>query len=221
MVLSPTICIWFLPVVLALLVPVSEAWLQPLDNQLLRLRGSLSPPPPHFLALCLSRFGFCLGSLMLLLPRGAPASMDKGCQSPLQTHFLCVTHPADSELPGTFLHPPGSASILAHFWKFVPQGWPWLPPRLALALPSPGCFSWGLAPPLWPDPSPGSGLTLGLVLLHVCVSHPAYTACLVLGSGNPMVCHQAQDGAPSSPLCRLKMASHPDPEVGGSPALCA
>lgn len=34
MVLSPTACIWFLPVVLALLPdaqPVSEAWLQPLD----------------------------------------------------------------------------------------------------------------------------------------------------------------------------------------------
>lgn len=35
MVLGPTACIWFLPVVLALLPdaqPVSEAWLQPLDN---------------------------------------------------------------------------------------------------------------------------------------------------------------------------------------------
>lgn len=73
MVLSPAACIWFLPVVLALLPgaqPVSEAWLQPLDNwpllDLAPILGAHCAAP--FLALCPSKFGFCPQGLMLLLP---------------------------------------------------------------------------------------------------------------------------------------------------------
>lgn len=129
MVLSPTACIWFLPVVLALLPgaqPVSESWLQPLDNwPLLDLSPSWGLTMPHpFLVPCLSTFGFCPQGLMLLLPRGAPASVDGGCQSPpLQTpQLVWIVHPADSELPGTFLHPPGSASILATLLEVCSPG---------------------------------------------------------------------------------------------------